>query len=80
MPSKSKNVLVTGGAGYIGSHVVEALIKRRFNIDSGDNRIMQAECFFEIRNVMRNIPFPVDFLIVKQAIVVLNAVQSSYRG
>ena len=32
-----KNVLVTGGAGYIGSHVVEALIKRRFKVFIVDN-------------------------------------------
>ena len=32
-----KNVLVTGGAGYIGSHVVEALIKREFKVFIADN-------------------------------------------
>ena len=32
-----KNVLVTGGAGYIGSHVVEALIKRGFKVFIVDN-------------------------------------------
>ena len=24
-----KNILVTGGAGYIGSHIIEILIKRK---------------------------------------------------
>jgi nucleoside-diphosphate-sugar epimerase len=24
-----KNILITGGAGYIGSHVIEKLIKRK---------------------------------------------------
>ena len=32
-----KNILITGGAGYIGSHVVEALIKRQFNVFIVDN-------------------------------------------
>ena len=26
-----KNILVTGGAGYIGSHIIELLIKKKFN-------------------------------------------------
>ncbi|KAG6829777.1 hypothetical protein H0H92_003567 [Tricholoma furcatifolium] len=38
MPEALKNVLVTGGAGYIGSHVVYALQKtRRFKVISIDN-------------------------------------------
>ena len=32
-----KNILVTGGAGYIGSHVVEKLEKTNFNIIIIDN-------------------------------------------
>ena len=28
----SKNILVTGGSGFIGSHVVDALIKRNYNV------------------------------------------------
>jgi UDP-glucose 4-epimerase len=31
------NILVTGGAGYIGSHVVEILIKKNKNIFIIDN-------------------------------------------
>ena len=30
--SKNKKVLVTGGAGFIGSHIVDALIKRRIRV------------------------------------------------
>ena len=32
-----KNILVTGGAGYIGSHIIELLIKNNFNAFIIDN-------------------------------------------
>jgi len=32
-----KNILVTGGAGYIGSHIIELLIKKNFNTFIIDN-------------------------------------------
>ena len=32
-----KNILVTGGAGYIGSHIVERLIKTRKKVFIVDN-------------------------------------------
>ena len=32
-----KNILVTGGAGYIGSHIIEILIKKKKNIFIVDN-------------------------------------------
>ena len=31
------NILVTGGAGYIGSHIVELLIKKKSNVIIIDN-------------------------------------------
>lgn len=34
---KDKNVLVTGGTGFIGSHVVEKLVERRANVTVLDN-------------------------------------------
>ena len=36
---KTLNILVTGGAGYIGSHVVEVLIKKKYNVIIFDNLI-----------------------------------------
>ena len=34
-----KNILVTGGAGYIGSHIIEILIKKKHNVTIVDNLI-----------------------------------------
>ena len=32
-----KNILVTGGAGYIGSHIIEILIKKKYKVVIVDN-------------------------------------------
>ena len=37
--NKKQNILVTGGAGYIGSHIVELLVKTKVNIIIVDNLI-----------------------------------------
>ena len=37
--NKRQNILVTGGAGYIGSHIVELLVKTKANIIIVDNLI-----------------------------------------
>ena len=37
MPKSLNNILVTGGAGYIGSHVVEKLVKTKKNVIIIDN-------------------------------------------
>ena len=39
MSKSSKNILVTGGAGYIGSHIVEQLIKNRQSVIILDNLV-----------------------------------------
>ena len=35
--SQIKKILVTGGAGYIGSHVIEELIKKKHQVVIFDN-------------------------------------------
>ena len=40
MSQSSKNILVTGGAGYIGSHIVEQLIKYKENVIILDNLVI----------------------------------------
>ncbi len=39
MPINSNNILVTGGAGYIGSHIVELLLKNKFKVFIYDNLV-----------------------------------------
>ena len=39
MSKSSKNILVTGGAGYIGSHIVEQLIKDKKIVIIVDNLV-----------------------------------------
>jgi UDP-glucose 4-epimerase len=39
MSKSSKNILVTGGAGYIGSHIVEQLIKNKETVIILDNLV-----------------------------------------
>ena len=39
MLKSSKNILVTSGAGYIGSHIVEQLIKSNEKVVILDNQI-----------------------------------------
>ena len=34
-----KNILVTGGAGYIGSHIVELLVKQKYRVFIHDKKV-----------------------------------------
>ena len=39
MINKNNNILITGGAGYIGSHIVEELVKQKNNVFILDNLV-----------------------------------------
>ena len=48
-----KNILVTGGAGYIGSHIVEKLVEKRSlkifivdNLSTGHKRLINKKALF----------------------------------
>jgi UDP-glucose 4-epimerase len=50
-----KKILITGGAGYIGSHIAEILIKKRYkvfiidNLSTGFKRLINKKAkFFKI--------------------------------
>ena len=50
--NKINNILITGGAGYIGSHIVEKLVKTNANIfildnlSTGFKRLINKKAFF----------------------------------
>ena len=37
MPSNGKNILVTGGGGYVGCHCILRLLEEDFNVIAVDN-------------------------------------------
>lgn len=51
-----KNILVTGGAGFIGGHVVEQLLKKKYHIIVAD---IQKPCksYFFLRRLHRNVDY-----------------------
>ena len=46
MNKNSKNILITGGAGYIGSHVSHLLIENGYNVTCIDSLITGINMFF----------------------------------
>ena len=68
MNEKVSNILITGGAGYIGSHVAERLIKIKSNIivldnlSSGNRRLINKKTIF-IKVDLKNIKLLVFFNI-----------------
>jgi UDP-glucose 4-epimerase len=53
-----KNILITGGAGYIGSHITELLIKKKKNIFIVDNlstgfkKLLNKKAYFKNLNIL----------------------------
>ena len=49
------SILITGGAGYIGSHIVERLIKNKIkviildNLNTGHRKLINKKAFFITR-------------------------------
>ena len=69
-----KNILITGGAGYIGSHVCESLIKNKKNIFIVDNL---STGFKELIN-KKTIFYKIDILDTKEIkkIIIINKIDS----
>ena len=70
MNAKASNILITGGAGYIGSHVAERLIKIKSNIivldnlSSGNRRLINKKTIF-IKVDLKNIKLLSKVIITK---------------
>ena len=60
-----KNILVTGGAGYIGCHIVEQLVKKKSNIvyvldnlSTGNKKYLYINIFFIVDLLLNSeVPF-----------------------
>ena len=56
----TKNILITGGAGYIGSHVTEILIKNKKrvfiidNLSTGYKKLIHKKAKFFKVNIKKN--------------------------
>lgn len=68
------NVLITGGAGFIGSHLCDRLIQRNYNITVIDNLILGR--IDNIAHLLENDKF----LFIKQDICHLNSLREVFRA
>ena len=50
-----KNILITGGAGFVGSHICVSLLEEKYNIYIADNFSNSSrEVFDSIRKIMKD--------------------------
>ena len=69
-----KNILVTGGAGYLGSHIVEILIKKKFKVFIVDNLITGHRRLINKKAKFFNIN--INNLIKLKKIILINKIDS----
>ena len=43
-----ENILVTGGAGYVGSGLLRELLSKNYNVTCVDSLMFGGECLFDI--------------------------------
>jgi dTDP-glucose 4,6-dehydratase len=51
-----KNIIVTGGLGFIGSNLIELLIKKNYNIINID-KVSYSSNFYNLKNIKKNYKF-----------------------
>ncbi len=51
MPSNGKNILVTGGGGYVGSHCILRLLEEDFNVIAVDNFVNSIKGMLTLQEV-----------------------------
>ena len=84
------NILVTGGAGYIGSHVVELLLKKKFNVvvldnlETGHNELIHKKSIFvkgdiKNKNLLKRVIFQYDIETIIHLAAYLNISESQKK-
>ena len=69
MPSKIKKVLVTGAAGFLGSHLSEKLVELGHTVIGIDNKLGGYQ-----DNVPKGVEFPLDAIVINSCVVICDGV------